>query len=142
MSPPPSQSLRGGRQTSFSSQGSCFQKWRACPDMLLNEFIPSNTLAWHTMCRRYTRNASEVLRCVWHGTDEGWQTNGPSNSRQCAGGPSTRHPGRVWEGPRKVGVRRTGIANSTSHGARPVHLIISMIKWIRTSRLTIQNSLY
>ena len=27
-------------------------------------------------------------------------------------------------------------------GARPVHLIITMIKWIRTSRLSIKNSLY
>ena len=31
--------------------------------------------------------------------------------------------------------------NSNSHGARPVHLIITMIKWIRTSRLSINNSL-
>ena len=30
---------------------------------------------------------------------------------------------------------------SISHGARPVHLIITMIKWFRTSRLSIQNSL-
>ena len=28
-----------------------------------------------------------------------------------------------------------------SHGARPVHLTITMIKWIRTSRLSIKNSL-
>ena len=28
--------------------------------------------------------------------------------------------------------------NSKSNGARPVHLIITMIKWIRTSRLPIQ----
>ena len=28
-----------------------------------------------------------------------------------------------------------------SHGSRPVHLIITMIKWIRTSRLSITNSL-
>ena len=28
-----------------------------------------------------------------------------------------------------------------THGARPVHLIITMIKWIRTSRLSIKNSL-
>ena len=28
-----------------------------------------------------------------------------------------------------------------SHGARPVHLIITMIKWSRTSRLSIKNSL-
>ena len=31
--------------------------------------------------------------------------------------------------------------NSNSHGARPVHLIITMIKWIRTSRLSIKNAL-
>ena len=30
---------------------------------------------------------------------------------------------------------------SNFHGARPVHLIITMIKWIRTSRLSIKNSL-
>ena len=42
---------------------------------------------------------------------------------------------------RKVDVRLPGKGNSNSHGARPVHLIITMIKWIRTSRLSIQNSL-
>ena len=31
--------------------------------------------------------------------------------------------------------------NSNYHGARPVHLIITMIKWIRPSRLSIKNSL-
>ena len=31
--------------------------------------------------------------------------------------------------------------HSNSHGARPVHLIITMIKWIRTSRLPRKNSL-
>ena len=31
--------------------------------------------------------------------------------------------------------------NSNSHGARPVHLIITMIKWIRTRRLSIKNAL-
>ena len=30
---------------------------------------------------------------------------------------------------------------SNSHGARPVHLIITTIKWIRTSRLPIKKSL-
>ena len=43
--------------------------------------------------------------------------------------------------PRKVEVRLPGKENSNSHGARPVHLIITMIKWIRTSRLSIKNSL-
>ena len=31
--------------------------------------------------------------------------------------------------------------NSNSHGARPIHQIISMIKWIQTSRLSIKKSL-
>ena len=37
--------------------------------------------------------------------------------------------------------RLPGKGNSNSHGARPFHLIITMIKWIRTSRLSIKNSL-
>ena len=41
---------------------------------------------------------------------------------------------------RKVDVRLPGKGNSNSHGARLVHLIITMIKWIRTSRLAIKNS--
>ena len=43
--------------------------------------------------------------------------------------------------PWKVDIRLPGKGNSSSHGARPVHLIITMIKWIRTSRLSIKNSL-
>ena len=31
-------------------------------------------------------------------------------------------------------VRLPGKGNSNSHGARPVHLIITVIKWIRTSQ--------
>ena len=42
----------------------------------------------------------------------------------------------------KVDVRLPGKGNSKSHGARPVHLTIMMIKSIRTSRLSIKNSLY
>jgi len=42
---------------------------------------------------------------------------------------------------RKVDVRLPAKGNSNSHGARPVHLIITMIKWNRTSRLSIKNSL-
>ena len=49
-------------------------------------------------------------------------------------------PPRV-SGARKVDVRPPGKENSNSHGARPVHLIITMIKWFRTSRLSIKNSL-
>jgi len=42
---------------------------------------------------------------------------------------------------RKVYVRLPGKVNSKFHGARPVHLIIPTMKWIRTSRLSIKNSL-
>jgi len=36
-------------------------------------------------------------------------------------------------------VRLPGKGNSNSHGARPVHLIITMVKWIRTSRLSMNS---
>ena len=42
---------------------------------------------------------------------------------------------------RQVDARLPGKGNSNSRVARPVHQIISMIKWIRTSRLSIENSL-
>ena len=38
-----------------------------------------------------------------------------------------------------VDVRLPGKGNSNSHGARPGHLIITMIKRVRTSRLSIKN---
>ena len=44
-------------------------------------------------------------------------------------------------GTRKIDARIPGKGYSNSHGTRPVHLIITMIKWIRTSRLSIKNSL-
>jgi len=46
----------------------------------------------------------------------------------------------VWDC-RKVDVRLPGKENSNSYGARPVHRIITMTKWIRTSRLSIKISL-
>ena len=42
---------------------------------------------------------------------------------------------------RKVDVKLPGKGNSNFHGARKVHLVIKMLKWIRTSRLSIKNSL-
>jgi len=50
---------------------------------------------------------------------------------------------RWWVGtwPRKVDVRLPGKGDSNSHGARPVHLIITVLKWIQTSRLSIKISL-
>ena len=49
-------------------------------------------------------------------------------------------PTRV-AGARKVNVRLPGKWNSNSQGARPVRLILTIIKWIRTNRLSIKNSL-
>ena len=42
---------------------------------------------------------------------------------------------------RKVDIRLPGKGDSNSHGARPVHQIISMTKWIRTCRLSLHNFL-
>ena len=40
---------------------------------------------------------------------------------------------------KKVDVRLPGKRNSKSHGARPVHLIITVIKRIQTRKLSIKN---
>ena len=42
---------------------------------------------------------------------------------------------------RMVDVRLPGKGDANFHGARPVHQIITMIKWIRTRRLSMKNSL-
>ena len=44
-------------------------------------------------------------------------------------------------GRREVDVKLPGKENLNSHCARPVHLIITMTKWIRTSRSSTKNSL-
>jgi len=51
--------------------------------------------------------------------------------------------GRIGQGlsHRKVDARLPGKGYSNSHGARPIYLIITVIKWIRTSRFSIINSL-
>ena len=42
---------------------------------------------------------------------------------------------------RNVDERLRGKGISNAHGARPVHLIITMMTWIRTSRLSMKKSL-
>ena len=44
------------------------------------------------------------------------------------------------QGSRKVDIRLPGKGNANSHGARPVHQIISTIKWIRTGKVSMTNS--
>jgi hypothetical protein len=46
---------------------------------------------------------------------------------------------RLEPHPRKVGVRLPGKGNSNSRGARLVHLIITMINWIRTRRFSLKD---
>ena len=55
--------------------------------------------------------------------------------------PFNRDSQGVAERTRKVDARLPGKGNSNSHGARPVHLIISMMKWSWTSRFSVQDSL-
>ena len=56
----------------------------------------------------------------------------------------TGSEGAFWtrgaDAPRKVDVSLPGKVDSSSHGVRPVHLIITMVKWIRISRLSIKKS--
>ena len=42
---------------------------------------------------------------------------------------------------REQGVGLPAKGNSNSHSARPVHLIVTMMQWIRTSRLSMKDSL-
>ena len=56
--PPHARVFKGVAKSQFSPQGSCFQKWS---DTLLNEFTPSNTLAW---CHRRARAHAPGLVCV------------------------------------------------------------------------------
>ena len=44
--------------------------------------------------------------------------------------------------PRKVDVRLPGKENSNSHGARPVYVIITILKCFRNRRLSLNNSLF
>ena len=56
---------------------------------------------------------------------------------------AAEHQTRVLPLPRrKADIRLPGKGDSNSHDARPVHLIVSMLKWIRTSRSSIKNPLF
>ena len=86
-----------------------------------------NTQNWH------------VLFSSTHGKfDSLYKSEFQQNLPACSGetwGSEHVRPGR------KVDVWLPGKGNSNSHSARPVHLIITMIKWIRTSEVFIKNLL-
>ena len=70
-------------------------------------------------------------------TQSGWGSEGGDlRDRQ---GPD--RPRDVDHLSRKVDVRLPGKGKSNSYDARPVHLIITRLQWIRTSRLSTKNSL-
>jgi len=69
-----------------------------------------------------------------------------TGSRPCRGRPTRCLRSRArgtWPSSRRPTTRTSarGKGNSNSHGARPVHLITTMIKWFRTSRLSTKNYL-
>ena len=76
------------------------------------------------------------IKLLWGRREGSYERGTPVN-------PMPRTPGRrvARRGSRKIDVRLPGKGNTNSPGARPVHPIISMIQWIRTSRLSIKNSL-
>ena len=47
----------------------------------------------------------------------------------------------AWTLRSKADIRLPGKGNLSFYGARPVHLVITMIKWIQTSRLPMKKSL-
>ena len=59
----------------------------------------------------------------------------PRYTTSCAPRQS-RRGGADAVGSRKAGVSPPEQGNSNSHGARPVHLIISMMKWVRIRKLS------
>ena len=69
------------------------------------------------------------------------QVNRANAEAKAAGEIENAKQQQVNSGVREVDVGLPGKGNYNSHGARPVHLIITMIKWIRTSRLLVKNSL-
>jgi hypothetical protein len=77
-----------------------------------------------------------------------WQTARPPSptttlcaSRLCEEAHQPRCASSFAPPARKVNVRLPGKGDSNSHDARSAHQIISMMKWTRTSRLPIKNSL-
>ena len=73
--PYPRQSLRRGRQTSISSQGSGFQKWKEAQVPVLHEFTASNTPAWLALPRGEARKDAGRFAEVWSGLIKCWPSS-------------------------------------------------------------------
>ena len=94
-------------------------------------------------CRRLSSTSpGSRTSCLVKG--RGFRGQAPANVCERARAGAGRF--RVWRpGFRGLGFIEgsgEGKGNSNCHGARPVHLIITMIKWIRPSRLSLKNSLW
>ena len=68
-------------------------------------------------------------------------TKGGLGRRQSHQTSSLQQSEHTCAGNMKVDIRLPGKENSNSHGARPVHQIITMIRWIQTIRLSTKKSL-
>ena len=117
---------------------------------LLLLFNSGNDQASHTTSARNLCSGSEagsylrLIDFVYHSTLglRVISSTGCFRRCSCSSTPgTTRQTIQHHPETRKVDVRLPRKGNSNSHGARPVHLIITMVKWIRTSRLSIKKSL-
>ena len=84
------------------------------------------------------RTAQAASNLLWALAEVGVLEAGPSLAR-AVGDPIARDAAAIGAFTSQVWL--PGKENSNSHGARPVHLIITMLQWIRTSGLSIKNSL-
>ena len=102
----------------------------------------------HTRCSKRLALKQSVgsLKYLFPGTTLCFQFQGPpmvgpqTGKGEVFGHGGIRSTLKVLQSSRKVDVRLPGKGDANSHGARPVHLIITMIQWFRTSRLSIQES--
>ena len=106
-------------------------------------FINPQTFIIYIYSYTYSMHRYDIIYCSTPKFYFFCAGNGVSERERSDAGPGVHL--RAREGPaptRKVDVRLPDKMNSNSHGARPVHQIISMMKWMRTSRLPIKNSLF
>ena len=86
--------------------------------------------------KRETRNAKRETREARHKKHDTRNTKHEASLRGVSEARFSRNPDHELRN-----TKLPGKGDLNSHGARPVHQIISLIKWTRTSRLSIKKSL-
>ena len=95
-----------------------------CAVSMVDFELSASSQLYHSMLKTIPK---VVLNVYEHGIGVGSLMQSPDSNRRESTG--------------KVNIKLPGKGNSNSHGARPVHQIITMMEWIRTSRLSIKMSL-